>query len=456
MQSIYKRFRRSPKANWVHALFLLGFVSHTSTAIAQTPGVFTPTGDMTRGRLLHTATLLPDGRVLIAGGVTGSVDTITATAELYDPATGMFAAPGEMTTARRSHAATVLPNGRVLIAGGQGSRGELASSELYDPSTGTFARIGDMISGGNASGGGQAVLLPNGKVFIAVNRTAQLYEPDTSTFTATGPYADKAPGVYTATILADGRVLITGCDLASCSAGVTELYDPATDTFSLTGLMNDFYSVNTATLLMNGRALFVGASENPSLPAEAEVYDPATGTFADIGDTIWPHDFSSATLVADGKVLLAGGRLPAGAGSAGVELYDPILGTFRATGSMATARYGHKATLLRDGRVLIVGGVNDSGWLSRAELYVPQLPDLWQQATTVLKDAAGTDSLNFWQWSWYWQNLPPFSGAPAGFGVGGSISPDLMAQITAAGGGDPHRNISAEQWVVYFRQVVPQ
>ena len=79
-----------------------------------------------------------------------------------------------------------------------------------------------------------------------------------------------------------------------------------------------------------------------------------------------------------------------------------------------------------------------------------------QQAITAMKTAAGTDSLNFWQWAWYWQYLPAFSGAPAGFGVVGSISPDVMEQIIMAGGGDPLRNVSAEQWVVYFRQVVPQ
>jgi hypothetical protein len=154
----------SLKAKGVLALFLFAPLSHISTLTAQTAGAFAPTGDMNTGRILHTATLLADGRVLIAGGVIGSYPSITATAELYDPRTGMFTATGEMTTARRSHTATLLPDGRVLIAGGHGlvslaavcqpsSCGELASAELYDPATGTFARTGDMIAGGNASGG---------------------------------------------------------------------------------------------------------------------------------------------------------------------------------------------------------------------------------------------------------------------------------------------------------------
>ena len=78
-----------------------------------------------------------------------------------------------------------------------------------------------------------------------------------------------------------------------------------------------------------------------------------------------------------------------------------------------------------------------------------------QQAVAAMKTAAGTDSLNFWQWAWYWQNLPAFSGAPAGFGVGGSISPDVMAQIISG----RWRRSASERFRgavgIYFRQVVP-
>jgi WD40 repeat protein len=452
-------------------LLLLGLVGLASTAIAQTPGVFTRTGDAITIRALHTATLLPDGRVLIAGGVKGSVDSVTGTAELYDPATGIFTATGQMTSPRRSHAAAVLPDGRVLIAGGFGpllnppspgctwlpsSCNPLASAELYDPSTGTFTRTGDMIASGISNGGGRAILLPNGKVFIAANLAAQLYDPTTGTFTAAGPYIDNAPAVYTATLLADGKVLITGCNLATCNAGMTELYDPATDTFSLTSLMSDWYSVSTATLLASGQVLFVGHSDETALPAEAEVYDPKTGTFAPIGNTIWPHDGYTATLLPGGTVLIAGTRSLGGAGDARAEIYDPVLATFSTTGSMATARYWHTATLLRDGRVLIAGGANDSGWLTSAELYGPQLPDLWQQAITAMKTAAGTDSLNFWQWAWYWQRSPVIAGAPTGFGILGSIDniPGLIDRIVAMGGGDGSRMVSADQWVIDYRQAI--
>lgn len=109
------------------------------------------------------------------------------------------------------------------------------------------------------------------------------------------------------------------------------------------------------------------------------------------------------------------------------------------------------------------GGVGGNGsappnWLASAELYCPVNtscpPNPWQQAITLMKTSAGTDSCNYWQWAWFWQTLPAFNGAPAGFGVAGSISPDLMSKITASGGGDPTVSISAEQWLAYFRHVV--
>src|ERR1041384_2682974 len=117
MQSIYRRFRRLPKANWLKTLFLLGLVSHALNAIAQTPGTFTPTGNMFTARFWQTATLLGDGRVLIAGGLSPTLSAI-ASAELYDPDTGTFIPTGNMITARSWHTATLLPDGRVLVAGG--------------------------------------------------------------------------------------------------------------------------------------------------------------------------------------------------------------------------------------------------------------------------------------------------------------------------------------------------
>ena len=461
MEPIDEKFRASLKTNFFLALFILGLVGRA--AVAQTQGTFKPTGDMSTVRANHTATLLPDGRVLIAGGTTGSTSSITNTAELFDPITGMFTATGAMATARRSHMATVLRDGRVLIAGGVGplstgvdcyaaSNGcSQASAELYDPAAGTFAPTGDMISGG----GGKAILLPNGKVFVAVNRTAQLYAPSTGTFTATGPYADKEVGLSTATLLADGSVLLTGCGGTRCDVGVTEVYDPITDTFSRTGPMSEWYSANTATVLFGGKVLFVGTSDDGA-PSEAEVYDPASGTFTGIADTIWPHGFGTASLLPDGTVLFTGAQLPGVPVTSGAELYDPVLGDFVYAGNMTT--FPSQATLLRDGRVLITGAGPSLSRTSSAELYDPGAPVLWQQAITAMKIAAGNNSLNFWQWAWFWQRSPRFPGAPMGFGVSGSIdnTPGMIEKIIPFGGLSGPQIVSAAQWVQYFRQASSQ
>jgi Galactose oxidase, central domain len=149
---------------------LLGLASFPSTALAQTSGTFTATGSMITPRFLHTATLLPDGRVLVAGGDSSysTASAAEASAELYDSVTGTFVRTGNMTTPRDGHTATLLPNGKVLIAGGgpriNGAGYSLASAELYDPATGVFARTGDMIVERTLH---TATLLNNGKVLIA-------------------------------------------------------------------------------------------------------------------------------------------------------------------------------------------------------------------------------------------------------------------------------------------------
>ena len=291
---------------------------------------WTSTRAMTEGRSGHTATLLPDGRVLVAGGGDpNSNGRKFRTAELYDPATGSWSATGDMTQARTNHSATLLPDGTVLVAGGNGGGLFLDAGELYDPATGSWTATGAMTEGRSAQ---TATLLPNGKVLVAGGvfgddggpccgplTSAELFDPGTGSWTATGSFVELVGG-GSATLLPDGRVLVAG-EINGRSNGTSpaELYDPASGSCTATGSMTELRVGVSAALLSDGRVLVAGGGHDAS------------------GDNTFPIGFI-------------------GLGTA--ELYDPETGSWTATRSMNAARRGAGVAIrLVDGRVLVVGGV---------------------------------------------------------------------------------------------------
>lgn len=260
-------------------------------------------------RTMHTASLLPDGRVLIVGGWTWSEaggEATRSSAEVWDPSTREFHPAGELTDARLDHTATVLPDGRVLIAGGRRSLGDdppLSSLEIWDPATSTFSAAGELSAGLTAH---IALLLGDGRVLFVGGSETELWDPATGA-TTPGPSQIEPRYFHAATLLRDGVVLVTGGMWGSNEdivvRSTAELWDPATDSFVLVGPMLAARAGHTATLLPDGRVLIANGDD----PATAEIFDPRTSTFAATGAPIEGRNGSAtATLLSDDRVLIVG------------------------------------------------------------------------------------------------------------------------------------------------------
>ena len=290
-------------------------------------GKFSAAGRMNMARTEHTATLLADGKVLIAGGWTVYDEKSLHCEELYDPQTGKFTLTGELTDSRDSAAAILLRSGKVLIAGGsedEERNHHVEQAELYDPGKGSFTSTGTMRAPRDY---GSAVMLRDGRIFIVggypSNTMAELYDPKAGTFTLAesfgGPNrASTVSDDCIATALQNGKVLITGCELNPTGEGINaiaQLYDPVADKFTRTGSMITARSSNTSTLLADGRVLVTGGSGiDPNTPVEAgdslasaELYDPAAGAFTPTGSMTVSRTLHKAVRLRDGKVLIVGG-----------------------------------------------------------------------------------------------------------------------------------------------------
>jgi uncharacterized protein (TIGR03437 family) len=286
-------------------------------------GSFTATGTLTTARSGHTATPLPNGKVLVAGGLSDDCCSLaTASAELYDPATGSFTSAGNMAAPRAWPSATLLKNGKILITGGASNGHIFASAELYDPSARTFTLAGNMTTGRYHH---TATLLPNGKVWIVPGGdgddfgSAELYDPETGTFSESKWTGLGCGTAATSSVLTNGKVLVTLTSLLSCY--------------------------------------------------RAELYDPSMGEFTATADMAYARTQQTGVVLPDGAVLITGSN---GGNGAAAEVFAPASANFYAAGNMTTARYEHTATLLPDGAVLIAGGFSVWAYLTAsAEIYRP-------------------------------------------------------------------------------------
>lgn len=388
---------------------------------------WTPTAAMSVARVYHTATRLADGRVLVAGGTSG---TALATAQIYDPTLGTWSATGSMVSVRQLHKAVRLANGKVLIAGGYDAGGVSQTSELYDPATGTWAASG-ILSTPRVDY--SMTLLADGRVLIAGGRnssfrvaSAEIYNPATNTWTVTGSIATTR-WAHTAALLPDGRVLIAAGDVSDTGVTQTtsaEIYNPATGTWSATSPLTTARLEHAMETLADGRLIVAGGFSGSATLTSTEIYNPSTETWAATGAMSVGRGYTSLTRLPDGRVLISGGRLLSPSTFlSSAEIYNPALGTWTTTSSMGTARQLHTSTALADGRVLVTGGTNPTVQ-SSAEIFAGRVSgaegatitqagtfsDVDGNATVTLTASTGTVTQNNAAGTWSWSPAVGFDG----------------------------------------------
>jgi N-acetylneuraminic acid mutarotase len=387
---------------WIGSL-AVGLLVALGAAGAALPvvGSWATTGSMAVARGQgFTLTRLGDGRILVAGGLTGP-NTATETAEIYDPSTGVWTPTGEMLDARSRHTAVLLANGKVMVIGGLLSSTGQASAltEVYDPAIGSWSAGPSMhVPRHNFT----ATRLNDGRILVTggvtvsgqpgagniVTKTTEIFDPGTGVWSRAASMANQRY-VHRASLLQDGRVLVTG------GSGVTihcmmrdtaEVYDPSFDEWAGVASMTVARSTHLSRTLPNGEVLVAGGWSLPVAGCGkdavletgtdvSELFDPGTGSWSASGNLAARRGNMHDAQLLDGRVLVASGRVESpGQGTvltAAAELYDPASGAWSSAGSMSSARSGHVLVTLANGGVLVAGGANRSGPLASVEIYTP-------------------------------------------------------------------------------------
>jgi N-acetylneuraminic acid mutarotase len=325
-----------------------------------------------------TATLLGDGRVIVAAGGGGGA---AFTSELYDPNSGTWSLSGSLNSSHDWGQATPLADGRVLLVAGLGS----GAAEIFDPGSGTWTPTGSM----NIDRGFHtATLLMDGRVLVTGGATqqyavgnawsAEIFDPTTGTWTFTAPMLVWR-FEHTATLLSDGTVLVAGGRTRYGPEPVTataEIYNPIADTWTAAATMTSRRSDHTATALADGRVLVAGGFDFPGPQlvyfASAEIYNPVTGTWTGTGSMADPRADHTATRLGEGVVGVSGGQndTPYGNVLLSAERWDSSTGMWTSDGTMNHRRSSHRAIFLINGSVLVVGGAGNDDPTS-TELFMP-------------------------------------------------------------------------------------
>jgi N-acetylneuraminic acid mutarotase len=358
----------------------------TNTLAVAASGTWAFTGSLHNSRDGHTATLLPNGTVMVAGGELNGLALDTA--EVYSPSTLSWSTVGNLNVARNNASAVVLPTGSAMVIGGctgncQGAT--TTSAEIYNAASKSFTSTGSMTTPRAYLG---AVVIATGKVLVvggctafnvngcsAVTGRAEIYDQSTGAFTPTGSMA-VARASFGIAVLPNGKVLVCGGETAAADGlSSSELYDPHTGKWTLTGKMIVARGEHRAILLATGNVLAFGGVNTSGVSAiRTELYNPSTGKWTLTGNmNVGRSDFGMAMLFT-GKVLASGGTnvtLNTNTVLASAELYDPSTGAWTKTGSLLRARTGHSSTLLPSGLVLDASGSGVTQDLTSAEVYLP-------------------------------------------------------------------------------------